>query len=45
MQGPKDIKVNYYFDEAGDPQILGRHGVNLIDKGTTSKTIMVGYLE
>ena len=45
MQGPKDIKVNYYFDEAGDPQILGRHGVNLIDKGTSSKTFMVGYLE
>ena len=45
MQIPKDIKVNYYFNEAGDPQILGRHGVNLIDKGTSSKTFMVGYLE
>ena len=45
MQEPKNIKVNYYFDEAGDPQILGRHGVDLIEKGTSSKTFMVGYLE
>lgn len=35
----------YFFDEAGDTQVLGRRGVNLIDRGTASKTFMVGYLE
>lgn len=45
MQKTEDIKVNYYFDEAGDTQILGRRGVNLLEKGTASKTFMVGYLE
>lgn len=39
------IKAYYFFDEAGTPQILGRHGVNLIEKGTASKTFMVGYVE
>ena len=45
MQKTQDIKVNYYFDEAGDTTILGHHGVNLLEKGTASKTFMVGYLE
>lgn len=45
MQETQDIKVNYYFDEAGYTQILGHHGVNLLEKGTASKTFMVGYLE
>ena len=38
-------KANYYFDEAGEPQILGHRGVNLVQKGTASKVFMVGYLE
>lgn len=45
MQKVQDIKMYYYFDEAGTPQILGRKGVNLIKKSVTSKTFMVGYLE
>lgn len=44
MQKAENIKAYYFFDEAGTPQILGRHGVNLIQKGTASKTFMVGYL-
>lgn len=44
MKKTEDIKNFYYFDEAGDPQILGRHGVNLIENGSASKTFMVGYL-
>ncbi len=38
-------KIYYYFDEAGDPKILGRHGVNLIERGDASQYFMVGYLE
>ncbi len=30
-------KSYYYFDEAGEPQILGHRGVNLVAKGTASK--------
>lgn len=45
MKNSEPIKAYYFFDEAGDPQILARKGVNLIEKGTTSKTFMVGYLE
>lgn len=44
MRKTENIKVYYFFDEAGTPQILGRHGVNLIEAGTASKTFMVGYL-
>lgn len=44
MKKTENIKFYYFFDEAGSPQILGRHGVNLIEKGTASKTFMVGYL-
>ena len=45
MEDTKSNKSYYFFDEAGDPQILGRRGVNLIERGTASKTFMVGYLE
>ncbi|MCQ2227948.1 MAG: DUF3800 domain-containing protein [Bacteroidales bacterium] len=45
MKKTEDIKAYYFFDEAGDPQILGKRGVNLIERGTASKTFMVGYLE
>ena len=45
MKKTENIKVNYYFDEAGDPNILGRKGVNLIEKGQASKVFMVGYFE
>ena len=45
MKKTENIKVNYYFDEAGDPNILGRKGVNLIEKGQASKIFMVGYFE
>jgi len=44
MKQTEDIKAYYFFDEAGQPQILGRHGVNLIERGAASKTFMVGYL-
>ena len=27
MKKTKDIKMYYFFDEAGDPQILGRKGL------------------
>ena len=40
-----ESKANYYFDEAGAPQILGHRGINLIEKGTACKVFMVGYLE
>lgn len=45
MKKTEDKKAYYFFDEAGDTQILGRCGVNLIENGTSSKTFMVGYLE
>lgn len=35
----------YFFDEAGDPQILGRGGINLVAEGESSKVFSVGYLE
>lgn len=38
-------KAYYFFDEAGDPRILGRRAVNLIERGYASKTFIVGYLE
>lgn len=45
MKKTEDTKAYYFFDEAGDTQLLGRRGVNLIEKGTASKTFIVGYLE
>ncbi|MCQ2226077.1 MAG: DUF3800 domain-containing protein [Paludibacteraceae bacterium] len=45
MKDSQPIKAYYFFDEAGDTQILARKGVNLLEKGTASKTFMVGYLE
>lgn len=44
MKKTEDIKVYYFFDEAGDPQILGRKGINLVEQGKSSKVFMVGYL-
>ena len=45
MKETEQVKTYYYFDEAGDPQILGRKGVNLVAEGKASKAFMVGYLE
>ena len=45
MKKTENIKAYFFFDEAGDTQILGRKGINLIEKGVASKTFMVGYLE
>ena len=45
MKKTEDIKMYYFFDEAGDPQVLGRKGVNLIEQGKASKVFIVGYLE
>ncbi|MFA6857506.1 MAG: DUF3800 domain-containing protein [Treponema sp.] len=45
MQEAEDVKAYYYFDEAGDPQILARKGVNLVERGVSSKVFMAGYLE
>lgn len=41
----KDVKMHYFFDEAGDPQILGRRGKNLLEEGKVSKVFIVGYIE
>lgn len=30
MQETQEIKVSYFFDEAGSPEILGHHGINLM---------------
>lgn len=45
MKETENVKAYYYFDEAGDPNILGHHGVNLVESGVASKVFMVGYLE
>ena len=45
MKKTENIKMYYFFDEAGDPQILGRKGVNLVEQGKASKVFIVGYLE
>ena len=45
MKEAENAKAYYYFDEAGDPQILGRRGVDLVSEGKASKVFMVGYLE
>ena len=45
MKETENVKAYYFFDEAGDPNVLGRHGVNLIESGVASKVFMVGYLE
>ena len=44
MKKPEDIKMYYFFDEAGDTTILGRKGVNLLAEEKTSKVFIVGYL-
>lgn len=45
MKITENVKMYYFFDEAGDSQILGRGGVNLITEGKSSKVFIVGYLE
>lgn len=45
MKTTEDIKMYHFFDEAGDPQILGRGGINLVTEGKSSKVFSVGYLE
>ncbi len=44
MKEPEDIKMYYFFDEAGDPQILGRKGCDLVARGCVSKVFIVGVL-
>lgn len=44
MKKTEDIKMYYFFDEAGDTTILGRKGVNLVNEGKVSKVFIVGYL-
>lgn len=44
MKKTEDIKMYYFFDEAGDTTILGRKGVNLVNEGKASKVFIVGYL-
>jgi hypothetical protein len=45
MQEPLDIKMYFYVDESGDPNILGRKGKDLMAEGKVSKTFIVGYVE
>ncbi|MBR1536813.1 MAG: DUF3800 domain-containing protein [Treponema sp.] len=45
MQEPIDTNMYFYFDESGSPAILGHHGKNLLEKGLTSKTFSVGYIQ
>lgn len=44
MQKDKQNKIFFYFDESGDPNILGHHGVNLLREGKCSKTFSVGFI-
>lgn len=44
MQKDKQNKIFFYFDESGDPNILGHHGVNLLKEGKCSKTFSVGFI-
>lgn len=44
MKEPSDEKMYYFFDESGSSEILGRKRVNLVNKGTTSKVFMVGFI-
>lgn len=39
MQKIQNLKVNYYFDEAGDTSILGHHGLNLLEKELPAKLL------
>lgn len=45
MKKTENIKMYYFFDEAGDTTILGRKGINLIAEEKASKVFIVGYLE
>lgn len=35
----------FFFDESGDPNILGHHGKNLLKEGKASKTFSVGFIK
>ena len=45
VKEPLSQKMFYYFDESGDPKILGHRGKNLLQDGLVSKTFSVGYVE
>ena len=38
-------KQYFFFDESGDPNILGHHGKNLLKEGIASKTFSVGFVK
>lgn len=38
-------KQYFFFDESGDPNILGHHGKNLLKAGMVSKTFSVGFIK
>ena len=44
MKEADDVKMYYFFDEAGTPEILGRKGVNLVANGNSSKIFIVGFI-
>lgn len=44
MENDLQNKIYFYFDESGDPNILGHHGVNLLKEGKVSKTFSVGFI-
>lgn len=45
VKEPLAQKMFYYFDESGDPKILGHRGKNLLREGLVSNTFSVGYVE
>jgi hypothetical protein len=45
MQETQDIKMFFFVDESGDPNIITRKGKNLLADGLVSKVFMVGYIE
>ena len=45
MKETENIKMYFYFDEAGSPAILGHHSKNLLAQNLTSKTFSVGYIQ
>ena len=45
MEDESQSRIYFYFDESGDPNILGHHGINLLKEGKVSKTFSVGFHE
>ena len=45
MENESQSRIYFYFDESGDPNILGHHGINLLKEGKFSKTFSVGFHE